>query len=255
MFNHKMKPTPSKNESYTSYVKSRPFTIEKGLNKINSTKKNYTKTDIAMYEPKKKLFFSVPKSLSNNFEIKQNNKSLYDRINNIYQKGDKRMEQLMKPGFEKNKKHNSGYRKLEILHLAQNNLTMLKRLTEKKSSYSVSNMEKEYKKMQNYKKCMCQFPTINFCKSKEIGPIIENINFKEITNKEKKVNDKNNYKINKPTEIYLNDGYLDKLGKEIIDKKKKKESWKKENKKSQSEKNEVVSEVKTDGNESNKKIN
>ena len=233
-----MKPSSAGGQSNTNYVKSsRPFKIEKGLNNITPSKKNYTKTDVAMYEPKKKLFFSVPKNLTNNYEVQQNNKCLYDRINNIFKKGDKRMEQLMKPGFEKNKKHNSGYRKLEILYLAQNNLTMLKRLTEKKSTYSVNKMEKEYKKMQNYKKCMCQFPTINFCKSKENGPIVDNMDFKEIINKASN-------KSNKPTEIYLNDGYLDKLGREIIEKKKKKESAKKD---SARKENKISENIKKDG--------
>ena len=233
-FKLKMKPASAKDETSTNYIKSsRPFKIEKGLNSINSAKKNYVKTDIAMYHPKKKLFFSVPKNQSNNYELQQNNKCLFDRINNIYKRGDRRMEQLMKPGFEKNKKHNSGYKKLEILYLAQDNLTMLKRLTEKKSTYSVNKMEKDYKKMQNYKKCMCQFPTINFCKSKETGPIIDSYNYHEAMNKA------NINKYNKPTEIYLNDGYLDKLGKEIMDKKKKKESPNKKSEKKDDKKSEI----------------
>ena len=37
-----------------------------------------------------------------------------------------------KDGYERSKKMNSGHKKLEILHLAQDNLTMLKRLTDKK---------------------------------------------------------------------------------------------------------------------------
>ncbi len=93
------------------------------------------------------------------------------------------------------------------MDLAQQNLYMLKRLTEKKSEYSVKKMEEDYKKVQNYKKIMCNFPCINFNKPKR-GYSSDNKNFKkEITQYF-------------PTINYINDGYLDKMGKKIKDKKK-----------------------------------
>ena len=206
-FKLKMKPASAKDETSTNYIKSsRPFKIEKGLNSINSAKKNYVKTDIAMYHPKKKLFFSVPKNQSNNYELQQNNKCLFDRINNIYKRGDRRMEQLMKPGFEKNKKHNSGYKKLEILYLAQDNLTMLKRLTEKTSFYNFNRWEKEYEKSQYYKRTLCAYPSIDFYKTQRAEtfgnkfPMIQNGWYKSKTsyglfeNRKKKTFENFNYK-------------------------------------------------------------
>ena len=97
------------------------------------------------------------------------------------------------------------------MNLAQQNLYMLKRLTEKKSEYSAKKMEEDYKKVQNYKKIMCNFPCINF-NMKKRGLSSDNKNyFKE----------KREFL---PTINYINDGYLEKMERKIKDKKKKEEN-------------------------------
>ena len=88
------------------------------------------------------------------------------------------------------------------MNLAQQNLYMLKRLTEKKSEYSVKKMEEDYKKVQNYKKIMCNFPCINFNKAKR--GLSSDSKYRQ--------SERNEFL---PTINYISDGYLDKLGQKI----------------------------------------
>ena len=87
-------------------------------------------------------------------------------------------------------------------------------------------MEKEYKQMQQYKRNICRFPSINFYKPKIEEAIFDNKKYNEIVNS--KIS-------NKPTKMYINDGYLNKMGKEILEAKKRKKEL---DKKSQRKKNE-----------------
>ena len=103
----------------------------------------------------------------------------------------------MKNNYHSNHKNNEGHIKLGIMNLAQQNLYMLKRLTEKKSEYSVKKMEEDYKKIQNYKKIMCNFPCINFNKKRVFSS--------------DHYNNKNEKKDYLPTINYINDGYLEKM--------------------------------------------
>ena len=88
------------------------------------------------------------------------------------------------------------------MNLAQQNLYMLKRLTEKKSEYSVKKLEENYKKIQNYKKIMCNFPCINFKPKRGFS-----------SDNKYNIVEKNEMKEFFPTINYLNDGYLKKLEK------------------------------------------
>jgi len=88
------------------------------------------------------------------------------------------------------------------MNLAQQNLYMLKRLTEKKSEYSVKKLEKDYKKVQNYKKIMCNFPCINFKPKRGFS-----------SDNKYNIIDKNEMKEFFPTINYLNDDYLKKFEK------------------------------------------
>ena len=103
----------------------------------------------------------------------------------------------MKNDYHSNHKNNEGHIKLGIMNLAQQNLYMLKRLTEKKSEYSVKKMEEDYKKIQNYKKIMCNFPCINFNKKRVFSS--------------DHYNNKNEKKDYLHTINYINDGYLEKM--------------------------------------------
>ena len=99
------------------------------------------------------------------------------------------------------------------MNLAQQNLYMLKRLTEKKSEYSVKKLEENYKKIQNYKKIMCNFPCINFKPKRGFS-----------SDNKYNIVEKNEMKEFFPTINYLNDGYLKKLEKKAKNDKKKEEN-------------------------------
>lgn len=125
---------------------------------------------------------------------------------------------------------NDGHIKLGIMDLAQQNLYMLKRLTEKKSEYSVTKMESDYKRYQKYKKIMCNFPSINFNKVKR-GFSSDNKNYRT------------EMKESFPTLNYINDGYLEKIGKKVKEKKMIEEEAKKNlfnNEKNQKKRNNSV---------------
>ncbi len=69
--------------------------------------------------------------------------------------------------FEFKKDIMTGYRKKEIVNMAQENLHMFKRLKEKTSHYDFAKYDKEYDKAQYYKRSHCAFlPSIDFCKNK-----------------------------------------------------------------------------------------
>ena len=112
------------------------------------------------------------------------------------------MNQIIKANNNIYHRTNDGYVKLGIMNLAQQNLYMLKRLTEKKSEYSAKKMEEDYKKAQNYKKIMCHFPCINFNNTKR-GLSSDN-KFRQ--------SERNEFL---PTINYINDGYLDKLRQKV----------------------------------------
>ena len=72
----------------------------------------------------------------------------------------------------------TGYRKKEIVNMAQENLHMFKRLKEKSSCYDFNKYDKEYDQSQYYKKFRCSFlPSINFNKNKRKGPMPTKKNF------------------------------------------------------------------------------
>lgn len=99
------------------------------------------------------------------------------------------------------------------MNLAQQNLYMLKRLTEKKSEYSVKKLEEDYKKVQNYKKIMCNFPCINFKPKRGFS-----------SDNKYNIIEKNEISEYFPTINYLKDGYLKKMEKKIKNDKKREEN-------------------------------
>ena len=90
---------------------------------------------------------------------------LYKKLFDIDRYGHKRALLKRKPLFEFNKEVQLAYKKNEIIKLTQENLLMLKRLTEKVSLYNNKKMKKDYLKSQNYKKYSCEFKPIDFIKS------------------------------------------------------------------------------------------
>ena len=90
---------------------------------------------------------------------------LYKKLFDIDRYGHKRAVLKMKPLFEFNKEVQQAYKKNELIKLTQENLLMLKRLTEKVSLYNNKKMKKDFLKSQNYKKYSCEFKPIDFIKS------------------------------------------------------------------------------------------
>ena len=69
--------------------------------------------------------------------------------------------------FEFKKDNYTGYRKKEIVNMAQENLYMFKRLKEKTSYYDFSKYDKEYDQAQYYKRSHCSLlPSIDFNRNK-----------------------------------------------------------------------------------------
>jgi len=90
---------------------------------------------------------------------------LYKKLFDIDRYGHKRAVLKRKPLFEFNKDIQYAHKKNEIIKLTQENLLMLKRLTEKVSLYNNNKMKKDYLKSQNYKKYRCEYNPIDFSKS------------------------------------------------------------------------------------------
>ena len=100
----------------------------------------------------------------------------------------------------------AGNKKKEIVNIAQDNLHMLKRLTEKTSCYNFERWEKDYDKQQKYKRLHCIYPSIDFYKTQRAEtfgnkfPMLKNGWYKSKTsyglfeNKKKKTFENFNYK-------------------------------------------------------------
>ena len=63
----------------------------------------------------------------------------------------------------------AGNKKHEIIRVAQENLYMLKILSEKTSVYNIDKWNKDYQASQYYKRSHCQYPSIDFYKTQRCG--------------------------------------------------------------------------------------
>lgn len=96
-------------------------------------------------------------------------------MNDILKKEEKRLAKEKNTLIAINKKRKEVFVKSEIRQLAQDNLYMYKRLVDLPSNFNVRKWEQDYKKSQNYKKNICNFPSIDFTKKIHTNlPIIEN---------------------------------------------------------------------------------
>ena len=71
----------------------------------------------------------------------------------------------MKPLFQYSKIAMPSNKKQEIMRVAQENLHMLKRLSERTSVYNVDRWNRDYSLSQYYKKNLCQYQSIDFNKT------------------------------------------------------------------------------------------
>lgn len=70
----------------------------------------------------------------------------------------------------------AGYKKHEIIKVAQENLFMLKRLNERTSFYNVDKWKKDYEVSQYYKRSHCQYPSIDFYKTQKYESLYNKTN-------------------------------------------------------------------------------
>jgi len=149
---------------------------------------------------------------------------LYKKLFDIDRYGHKRALLKRKPLFEFNKEVQLAYKRNEMMKMTQENLLMLKRLTEKVSLYNNKKMKKDFLKSQNYKKYSCEFKPIDFIKShKKIklknnklklkdGNVKKKTMYKTISGNNRKIKNINKKKF----ELFgINDLLSDREGKEI----------------------------------------
>lgn len=100
------------------------------------------------------------------FQIDNDNIILFKKLHDIDIKGCNYGQNKLKNTYDFKKSIMAGNKKKEIIKMAQENLHMLKRLTEKTSCYDFYKYEKEYNKAQYYKRSLCVFPSIDFYKTR-----------------------------------------------------------------------------------------
>ena len=94
---------------------------------------------------------------------------LYNKLYYIDKYGHKKIRKQMKPIFQSTRHSLYGNKKYDIIRVAQENLYMLKRLSERTSFYNVEKWNQDYEASQYYKKNHCLHPPINFNKTQKYG--------------------------------------------------------------------------------------
>ena len=94
---------------------------------------------------------------------------LYNKLYYIDKYGHKKIQKQMKPIFQSTKQSLYGNKKYDIIRVAQENLFMLKRLSERTSFYNVEKWNQDYEASQYYKKNHCLHPPIDFNKTQKYG--------------------------------------------------------------------------------------
>jgi len=94
---------------------------------------------------------------------------LYNKLYYIDKYGHKKIRKQMKPIFQSTKQSLYGNKKYDIIRVAQENLFMLKRLSERTSFYNVEKWNQDYEASQYYKKNHCLHPPIDFNKTQKYG--------------------------------------------------------------------------------------
>ena len=176
-----------------SNLKTTPSTPHYKRKYIPNFKFNYTKTN---------------NKINSGYELEQKNKYFFKKLFDIKHNNNFKKLNL---DFNPLSHRKDGHIKLDIMHLAQQNLYMLKRLYEKKSEYSVKKMEKEYQSYQKYKKIMCKFPEINFSKTRGLSS-----NSKTIIDSKFLKSEKSDRSTFLPTINYINDGSMIKIKKKLF---------------------------------------
>ena len=94
---------------------------------------------------------------------------LYNKLYYIDKYGHKKIRKQMKPIFQSTKQSLYGNKKYDIIRVAQENLFMLKRLSERTSFYNVEKWNQDYEASQYYKKNHCLHPPIDFNRTQKYG--------------------------------------------------------------------------------------
>jgi hypothetical protein len=93
---------------------------------------------------------------------------LYDIKHNSHKKVSKKLKPIkMTPDRNVNyfskTKYSSGKSLINSISLTNENRNLHKRIIQKSSIYSISKWDEQYKKSREYKKNLCQYPSIDFC--------------------------------------------------------------------------------------------
>ena len=97
---------------------------------------------------------------------------MLSKLFDIEKKSHKRIEKRLKPIKNNHNKSNNNFSKTNysvgksLIHnitLTNENKSLHRRIHQKCSIYSISKWDEEYKKSQEYKKNLCQYPSIDFC--------------------------------------------------------------------------------------------
>lgn len=113
---------------------------------------------------------------------------LYNKLFDIDKHGHQTIMGSMKPVFRFKKNQRDVFVKNEVKKVAQENLFILKRLLSKESEYSSIRFEKEYQRLQKYKRNICHYPDVNFLTSpNKDAPLVQGYNFNKNGKKIKKV--------------------------------------------------------------------
>jgi len=155
----------------------RPFILNERLNAIYKYEQNLylhnklknAKPSIRINCPESFKFYkktfgkSNKENLTKKLQIDVDNVILYNKLITIQSK----ITPKKMTSFEFKKDNMTGYRKKEIVNMAQENLHMFKRLKEKTSYYDFSKYDKEYDQAQYYKRSHCSLlPSIDFNRNK-----------------------------------------------------------------------------------------
>ena len=178
----------------------------KELDKNFRTRLKTIKSSLSFNPPN---YLTIPKEANNSIKNSLTNRNIHLSQLNKFKKC-LSLNNIEKTEFSKAQKtprnqFKSNDLKIRMFKIAQNNLSMYKRLLEcsNKSQYDKKKFINGYKKSQKYKKILCEYPIIDFFKNRRISNYYSSINNKK-TNINTIFNNLDKYNKYKPVNIDTN---------------------------------------------------
>ena len=168
-------------------------------NRLKKIKSSLSLNPPILSIPKDSNYFIKPIMTNRNFHLTHLNNFKKCLSSNNLEKTDETKNQI-----SSRNKFRSIDLKIRMFNIAQNNLTMYKRLLEcsNKSEYDKKKFINGYKKSQKYKKIKCEYPMIDFYKDKRISNFYFSLN-KRKTNINSIFNNLDKYIKHKPININI----------------------------------------------------